>query len=551
MGPDAATAVMDGSSILFGEYEDTVVSNENAYTESESTRTNGKRPFEFPKPSPAPLNSNPPIPGPIDTPIPGPIDTPIPAPIDTPIPAPINIPIPAPIDTDAPTTVNPTTDAPTAPPGISTTDTPTTPNAPTDSPTTDAPTTSPPTTDPLAYRPGVLTTIENGLYLSHGLKSRVIAISNQKVRYHNGDQSSLRFHDWPDGGDVFPDKTPGNEGGWIYVSNAEEDRQGKGGVGAITFDAEGNVLEYKMILTGTTMNCNGGATHFGGWVSCEEDFWSAAGRCWLTDPSGNISAKPISLGSDGGIFEAFAYDIRDKNVAHFFVTEDDQYGAMQRWTPDNPDWNDPWQILLGSGTTDYLVLTPQQNNQRKGTFDWTTDKDVARNSAADHYPNSEGIAITGNTLYFVCKRYGHLFTLDLDTFTYTRRVTRKMFDGGPDQLKFVPNADPDHSMLYFTEDGGDMAGIHARGANGHTHTILEGEYEPETTGLGFSPDGKRMYFSFQEDGIVFEITRLDGQPFHGITLNVKTHQYEGSSLTPSRRQKRDRNRHRHLLSIEV
>jgi len=90
-------------------------------------------------------------------------------------------------------------------------------------------------------------------------------------------------------------------------------------------------------------------------------------------------------------------------------------------------------------------------------------------------------------------------------------------------------------MLYFTEDGGDKAGIHARESTGAVHTILEGLYKPETTGLSFSPDGKRMYFAFQEDGLMFEIQRLDQKSFHATALNVKSHRFEGSEAANSRR----------------
>jgi len=54
---------------------------------------------------------------------------------------------------------------------------------------------------------------------------------------------------------------------WIYVSNAEVSN---GGVGAITFNGNGDVIDYKMIMTGTSTNCGGGKTYWGTWVSCEE-----------------------------------------------------------------------------------------------------------------------------------------------------------------------------------------------------------------------------------------------------------------------------------------
>ena len=80
------------------------------------------------------------------------------------------------------------------------------------------------------------------------------------------------------------------------------------------------------------------------------------------------------------------------------------------------------------------------------------------------------------------------------------------------------------NMVTFTEDGGDRAGVHARNDLGAYLTILESsEYENETTGLSFSPDGKAMYVAYQVDGLLFEIRREDGLPFYGRSLNVAYH----------------------------
>ena len=68
------------------------------------------------------------------------------------------------------------------------------------------------------YIPGDLSTVENGLLLSTGLKSRIIATSGEYVEYTTGAKSSIQFHWRPDGGAVFSD--PDNNG-WVYVSNSE------------------------------------------------------------------------------------------------------------------------------------------------------------------------------------------------------------------------------------------------------------------------------------------------------------------------------------------
>jgi secreted PhoX family phosphatase len=98
-----------------------------------------------------------------------------------------------------------------------------------------------------------------------------------------------------------------------------------------------------------------------------------------------------------------------------------------------------------------------------------------------------------------------------------------MFQGGPDQIKRI--LDDDSGILYFTEDGGQRAGVHARDMNGNYYTILESATNDgiETTGLSFSPDHKSMYIAFQKLGLLFSVSRNDGLPFDGRSLNVKYH----------------------------
>lgn len=373
--------------------------------------------------------------------------------------------------------------------------------SPSASPTTDKPSTSPtnPPTEPpvlITYRPGFLTVSENGLLLSTGLRARIIARTGQFVPYVNGKQSSIRFHTRPDFGATFPDPNPLNKGGWIYTSNAEAKTKGAGGVGAITFNRNGNVIDYKMVLQGTTMNCGGGRTPWNTWISCEE--WGSRGQVYQVDPTGRRSAAKTILGGSGGRFESFAYDVRNRKQPRFYVTEDHARGALRRFTPSQPNWSNPWTMLHGNGTMEYLVLQPSSLSQGRGTYKWVSSLSTGRNNAARYYPDSEGIDVSGNQLFFVCKKIKQLFTLNLDDFTYTNRTSRSgLFDGGPDQMaRIVGNATND--ILYFTEEGGRDAGIHGRNEAGNFYTILESpRYIDETTGLSFDPSAKHMYIAYQ------------------------------------------------------
>ncbi|CAB9507199.1 osmC-like protein [Seminavis robusta] len=406
----------------------------------------------------------------------------------------------------------------------------------------------PPTPDNrvITFLAGNLNVMEGDLVLSQGLTSRIIAISGQPIQYTATGGlafSAIDFHSWPDGAACFPDNRPNNPDGWIYVSNQEDE---PGGVGAITFDANGNIVDYRMLLTGTTYNCNGGKTPWGSWISAEEDFDNYQGRPWQVDPYGVRAPVPINMGLAGGSYEAFAYDARNLLVPRFYLTEDDVFGALERFTPLAADWNNPWDILLGPGVNEWLLLIPTPGDPSTGTYTWTTDLPTARSNAGLNYPESEGIDVSNGTLFFVCKGIRMLFTLDLDGNTYTRQSTDSgLFEGEPDIIRTILSDEPDgEAMLYFTEDNGRRAGIHARNSAGELFTIVEGFYSPETTGLALSPNGKFLYFCFQEDGYCFAISRTDGLSFRAKTLNVKTHGTEVStSRSSSGQHKKKKKRH--------
>ena len=98
------------------------------------------------------------------------------------------------------------------------------------------------------------------------------------------------YHSMSDSAGIIP-LNPDNplEDGYAYVVNSEE---GDG----LYFDEDGNVADYKALLTKTNDNCEGGLTPWNTWVSCEE---YEDGQCWQVDPvSGD--AQETKLGGNGG-----------------------------------------------------------------------------------------------------------------------------------------------------------------------------------------------------------------------------------------------------------
>jgi hypothetical protein len=197
------------------------------------------------------------------------------------------------------------------------------------------------------------------------------------------------------------------------------------------------------------MNCGGGRTPWNTWVSCEEIEFD--GLIYQVDPFGERDAQVLKLGSNGGRWESFAYDIRDRSKPRFFVTEDHNKGTVRRFTAQDPDWDKPWEMLHGDGVVDFLMVHPTSNNG--GTFEWSSDKEAAKNNARTHYPQTEGIDVYEAQLFFVCKRIKQIFTINLDEGTYTNRTTvNGLFDGKPDQMQRI--LDDPNDILYFTEEGG-------------------------------------------------------------------------------------------------
>ena len=388
-----------------------------------------------------------------------------------------------------------------------------------------------PTQVPVTYVPGDLTVHKEGVILSTGLDVRIIARSRQFVNLTDGRQSVERFHNRPDAGATFSipedypelyDKYPG---GYVYVSNAESTYDG--GVGSVVFDANYNVVDYRKVLKGTEWNCGGGKTPWGTWVSCEEPMgYNRTGFIYEVDPFGRYGPEPrrTVLGEDGGAFESFAYDARDRSNPHFFYTEDHRQGPIRRFTPTNPDWDNPAQMLHLEGTIEYLVLENSDWTGKNGTFYWTDDRDLGEENAMLTFPYTEGIDCTPDgRLFFANKARALLFELELDSKTWSRSsVQGGAFDGKPDTTARILNDPAD--IVYMTEDGGDDAGVHGRDKDNNYYVILESPlYHEETTGLSFSPDGRRMYVAYQKNGILLDVWREDGLPFSGRALDIKYH----------------------------
>ncbi|MGW8884903.1 alkaline phosphatase PhoX [Streptomyces sp. NPDC055749] len=307
----------------------------------------------------------------------------------------------------------------------------------------------------------------NGIALPAGFTSRVVARSLHPV-------GGTIWHSAPDGGACYADGD-----GWIYVSNSELPLIG--GASAIRFHADGSTDRAYRILSGTNLNCAGGATPWGTWLSCEEIY---RGRVFETDPYGRSSAvsRPVM-----GRFkhEAAACD-PDHQV--IYLTEDEEDGCFYRFTP--TAWGD-----LSRGRLDVACTTTGDGIEWRPVPSPSALLTQTRHqvSAARHFDGGEGCHYADGICYFTAKGDRKVWAYDTAAQTITAVYNGDGTLNGVDNVTGTTAGD-----LYVAEDGGNMEiNIIAREGTVAPVLRIDGQSESEITGPAFSPDGTRLYFSSQ------------------------------------------------------
>lgn len=361
---------------------------------------------------------------------------------------------------------------------------------------------------------------------SPGQPGKVILTSNHEIPY-----------DWPISAFGKNDRLLRQYKGELY-DYRPDGRPYHGGVTITHYDvAKGRTDKAFLALAGTKINCAGGATPWGSWLSCEEtiDVGGKPHGFVFEVPSQSAGpVAPIPLKAMGRfVHEACAVDPATSIV---YMTEDQSEAMVARFIPDRPGQlaaGGQLQALAIEGMPGVDTGNHRSRNLVEGRsypVRWISLNDVespngdlskrAISAGAAVFRHGEGMACgrsagrPGSDIYFNCTvggaaGYGQVFRYSPGASDDEGSLTLLFESPGAETMEYCDNLTvAPWGDLIICEDGIGDQYLRGLTPEGRIYDFARNAHEDrsEFCGVCFAPDGRTMFVNIQEPGITLAIS---------------------------------------------